>query len=232
MSYDIAQEQTYVGNDYWKWSVWIVASDDELDQIRSVTWILHASFKKPRVLSTDRANNFRLHTAGWGTFRLRAELKLKNSEIVKLKHDLTLEYPPDAPNPKRGMGSLAPSSLPSVFLSYSSADARLAASVKERLTAHGAIVLDASEVEPGKDLNAAIESMMHQAQTVIGVVGADEASPWVVSELKRAQANQKPAFALVMQGNESAGLPKGVEQFSMMESGFDASAVLGKITQF
>lgn len=155
MSYVIAQDQHYVGNDFWKWSAWIEADTSELDQIENVEWILHPIFKRPRVKSKDRASAFVLQTAGWGTFRLRAEIKLKSTEFVKLRHDLVLDYPPGSTSSQRGLGSLAPSSLPSVFLSYGSADTRFVASLKARLSDYGAHVLDASEIVAGESWKSA-----------------------------------------------------------------------------
>lgn len=96
MKYKIGQDFDYVGNDYWRWSAWIDAEDAQLDRVTQVVWILHPTFRNPRVASTDRAQKFMLKTAGWGTFRLRAEIKLDNGESVSVSKNLKLEYPQDA----------------------------------------------------------------------------------------------------------------------------------------
>jgi transcription initiation factor IIF auxiliary subunit len=74
---EIAQKQHYEGDDWWAWSVWIEAPGDELDEIESVTWHLHPTFVPPEVVVDTRDSNFALDTAGWGTFRIRATVRLK-----------------------------------------------------------------------------------------------------------------------------------------------------------
>ena len=68
MSYRIAQDFEYVGNDYWRWSAWIEGSDAELDKVKEVVWILHPSFSQPRVVSKQPSDKFRLKTGGLGYF--------------------------------------------------------------------------------------------------------------------------------------------------------------------
>jgi hypothetical protein len=42
---------------------------------------------------------FRLETSGWGTFRLRAEVIMKNGRKQDLRHELELHYPDGKPFP-------------------------------------------------------------------------------------------------------------------------------------
>lgn len=89
----IEQSFHYEGDDWWKWSVWIEGPSSDLDSINSVTYILHPTFSKPMRVITDRAANFRLDSEGWGTFVIRADIAMKNSEKTTLSHELRLEYP-------------------------------------------------------------------------------------------------------------------------------------------
>lgn len=97
MALRIEQGFKYQGEDYWDWWIWIEGSQDELDQIAHVIYILHPTFPNPVREVKDRSTKFRLKTAGWGVFRIRATVKHKNGKETLLTHDLTLEYPSQAP---------------------------------------------------------------------------------------------------------------------------------------
>lgn len=89
----IAQSEKYQGDDWWKWAVWIDGSSAEIQSIKSVTYILHPTFRDPSRTVTDQASNFRLETEGWGVFTIYATLKLKDGTSRKLEHELELHYP-------------------------------------------------------------------------------------------------------------------------------------------
>jgi transcription initiation factor IIF auxiliary subunit len=89
----IAQDQHYQGDDWWDWSVWIDADSAELARIDRVTWHLHPTFPQPVREQTNRGENFRLSTAGWGTFRIRADVDMNDGTKNKLSHELELYYP-------------------------------------------------------------------------------------------------------------------------------------------
>jgi transcription initiation factor IIF auxiliary subunit len=93
----IAQDYKYQGDDYWKWWVWIEGSDEELDRIDHVTYILHHTFPKPIRKVDDRASKFRLETAGWGVFTIHVKVLMKDGEEKHLTHDLELRYPSGKP---------------------------------------------------------------------------------------------------------------------------------------
>ncbi len=97
MSLSIQQDQTYVGHDRWKWSIWVDGSPDDLDQIDHVVYILHPSFHKPVREVSDRNTKFRLDTSGWGTFPIHAKAVRKDGREVTLQHDLVLAYPDGTP---------------------------------------------------------------------------------------------------------------------------------------
>lgn len=97
MSVSIKQDSTYVGNDWWKWSVWVDGSPHELDTIERVMYVLHSTFNNPVREIADRTTDFRLDTSGWGAFRIRARVFYKDGHEEALQHDLVLKYPDGTP---------------------------------------------------------------------------------------------------------------------------------------
>lgn len=223
MSYRVAQEQTYQGNNYWRWSVWIEADAGEMENVEEVTWFLHHTFPQPVIHSTDRAHGFILKTAGWGMFQLRAELRLADGPPVSLNHWLELSYPEpegDRTPPMRGTAPVDVNEKPErkkqVFLSFGSEDAQLAADLKNALAKDGFQVLDARQVGKGEPVEAAVHKMIRESDAVLGVVTSDFASPYLVDELNAAQRNGKPAAALTSTGVGTAlGLDKSLRRVDM-----------------
>jgi transcription initiation factor IIF auxiliary subunit len=89
----IQQSEEYVGEKYWKWSVWIEGASGEIETVTSVEWRLHPTFPNPIRRVTDKTTNFRLDTSGWGVFLIHASVYLEGGEIEKLQHYLQLHYP-------------------------------------------------------------------------------------------------------------------------------------------
>jgi transcription initiation factor IIF auxiliary subunit len=161
MSYRIVQDYEYVGKDYWRWWARIEADDDaELDKVKEVVWILHPSFHHSRVVAKQRSNNFRLVTAGWGTFLLRAEVVLANGEKLLLQHNLRLDYPePSGSKPRqKDFASAQEQRLPTVFLSYSMQDARVAAEIRDEIEKAGLKVLDQTRLREGDPVGLVIST--------------------------------------------------------------------------
>lgn len=210
MTLRIAQDFAYLGNEYWNWRAWIDGSDDELAEVEQVVWILHPSFSQPRVTVRTRANGFRLETSGWGTFLLRAELSLQGGRTQALRHTLTLEYPDEDTAPVRSSTASRPRGT-SVFLSYSSIDARAAARLREGLTRAGVQVLDQTGVTPGEPMQESLANMMARADAVVTLLSEDEVSPWVSAELGLALAADKPTLALLSETAQTPRLPEGVQ---------------------
>jgi transcription initiation factor IIF auxiliary subunit len=100
MSYRIEQSYQYEGEDWWRWSVWLEGSDEELDQVEYVQYTLHRTFPKPVRRVHDRASKFRLGTGGWGTFTIYVLVVRKDRGEVKLSHELQLHYPNGASAPE------------------------------------------------------------------------------------------------------------------------------------
>ena len=177
----IRQDARYQGKDWWQWSVWIEGPDQELDDVRCVTYHLHSTFPKPERKVEDRATKFRLDSAGWGGFTLRAVIETKNGGKTELSHELLLEYPPgaDTEAPQRGAPQLR------VFLSYSTLDERIAESVRQVLTSRGVEVLDPSDLLPGQDFSAEIQVKLRKADCVVALVSGSSGRS-VMSEIDAA----------------------------------------------
>ena len=87
-TYEELQENWY------SWTVSIQGTDQELSQIKYVTYLLHESFPSSEIVGTDAKNNFARTLAGWGEFLLRAEAVMKSGEIksAELWLDLGFEH--------------------------------------------------------------------------------------------------------------------------------------------
>lgn len=227
MSYRIEQDFEYAGNDYWRWWAWVEAENAELDKVQEVVWHLHPTFKQSRVRVADRASKFKLKTAGWGTFLLRAEVALKDGEKRMLKHNLRLEYPEPVAGtpPSRSIAATRAARPLTVYLSYSVQDSRSAAKVREDLKKAGVDVLDQTRIDAADSPTDAIRRLIAQADAVVGLVADDELSPWVRDELASALSSDKPAFALLAPQASGAGLPSEVRVVRVEASGFDASKI-------
>jgi hypothetical protein len=207
MSYRIAQDFEYAGKDYWRWNAWIEGSDAELNNVKEVVWRLHPSFVQSRVVSKQRSDKFRLSTAGWGTFLLRAEVVLADGENLQLKHTLQLEYPTESEAPPRSMASPPARRQPVVYLSYSAEDARVAAKLRSALESEGIKILDQTRLEPDDPWNDTLRRMLATSDGVVGLVGEGEVTPWVSEEIRAAAASAKPTLVLVAGDTPTTGLP-------------------------
>lgn len=229
--YRIEQDFEYVGNDYWKWWAWVAAEDADLDAIEKVVWLLHPSFARSSVTVTDRASNFQLNTAGWGTFMLRAELHLKNGDKLPLRRNLRLAYPiPSAGEAAASAPSRASTFEPkpkSIFLSYSSLDARVAAKLRERLQSAGMQVLDQTQLGPGEPWQEASMAMITKADAVVSLIGDQEVSPFMGAEMGFAVASAKPTLALLTDEATAPKLPPEVQVERFDLSRFDAGLISG-----
>ncbi len=88
---EIKQNEKYIGNDWWKWSVWLEGL--EAQKVKAVTWKLHPSFPEPEKVVDDPSTNFRLDAGGWGAFVVKADVHLNDGTTRQLEHELELHYP-------------------------------------------------------------------------------------------------------------------------------------------
>lgn len=97
MTLKLKQGARYQDDDWWNWWVELDGPKKELAQVEKVTYSLHRTFPNP-VRTIDTPNtNFRLETAGWGTFRIHAQVQMRDGGKLKLHHDLKLYYPDGTP---------------------------------------------------------------------------------------------------------------------------------------
>ncbi len=96
MNLAVAQSQKYEGDQWWRWSLWIEGSPNDLDSIKSVTYTLHPTFPEPIRTVTDRASKFQLRCSGWGIFRIPVRVRLKDGKAIELSHQLQFAIPRSA----------------------------------------------------------------------------------------------------------------------------------------
>jgi transcription initiation factor IIF auxiliary subunit len=89
----IAQTETYRGDDWWSWAVWIDGPDAELNRIAFVEYTLHPTFAEPVRTVSARRTKFRLSSGGWGTFTVYACIYRKDGSTLRRQHELALSYP-------------------------------------------------------------------------------------------------------------------------------------------
>jgi transcription initiation factor IIF auxiliary subunit len=90
---EIRQSEHYEGEDWWKWAVWVEGTDAALDQVDFVEWMLHSTFANPVRNVKNREEKFRIDTEGWGVFTIRANVYMKDGQVKRLQHELSLHYP-------------------------------------------------------------------------------------------------------------------------------------------
>jgi hypothetical protein len=168
MTLKIAQETIPIDKSRWRWSVWLDAPAEELDNIKDVVWKLHPSFSPPDVRVDSRQNGFRLTTSGWGEFEVQAEIHRLNGEVDSLRHWLRFETR-RSDHPETS-GSQVAERQRAVFLSYThatSADARLARSVAEALKRHNFQVFIDVDIPPGEDLRQWIYEKISESDAAV-----------------------------------------------------------------
>ncbi|MGZ5432373.1 MAG: pYEATS domain-containing protein [Thermoanaerobaculia bacterium] len=93
----IKQNAQYAGESWWDWSVELEGDRDALGKVKYVEYELHPTFPKPIRKIADRGTNFRLETAGWGTFPIHARVVFDDDTEETIEHDLELYYPDGTP---------------------------------------------------------------------------------------------------------------------------------------
>lgn len=84
-------------DNWYSWTVSIQGTNQELNQIKYVTYLLHETFPNRRIVSTNAKDNFARTIQGWGEFLLRAEAVMKNGETkhAELWLDLGFDHTRD-----------------------------------------------------------------------------------------------------------------------------------------
>lgn len=82
----LANTATYLGDGRYEWTVFVVAVNAALDNIKYVEYTLHPTFPDPKRVATNRDDNFALSANGWGEFLIRAKVILKNGDIIPIEY--------------------------------------------------------------------------------------------------------------------------------------------------
>ena len=86
----VNQEANVQTSGWWQWAVWLEGPSNELDQVASVDYVLHPTFREPVQQRANRAENFRLDASGWGEFMIHIHIHLRDGQVVKQEHWLSL----------------------------------------------------------------------------------------------------------------------------------------------
>lgn len=83
------------GREHYRLGVWLDGSDDELDKIERVEYLLDPTFKRPNRSSSNRGNKFSITFWTWGMFTIRATIYYKGGTTEERQHLLSYELPVD-----------------------------------------------------------------------------------------------------------------------------------------
>lgn len=78
------------GLQYYDWKVFVDEDEKTLDEIDSVTYILHPTFPEPVRTIKDPSTGFALETKGWGEFQINARIHFKDGSTSTASHMLDL----------------------------------------------------------------------------------------------------------------------------------------------
>src|SRR6266540_548750 len=85
------------GDVWWDWEAFV---DDhgsgELNEVRSVDYVLHPTFARPVREVTDPEGGFVMRAGGLGGFELTAFARMKDGSTSKLSHKLQVRYEPES----------------------------------------------------------------------------------------------------------------------------------------
>jgi transcription initiation factor IIF auxiliary subunit len=189
----LAQSDENVRPGWWQWSVWLDGTPEWLDRVAGVTYFLHATFSDPVRVVDDRASSFRLSSAGWGEFTIRAEARLRDGTTRRLTHALKLRHTASA---EARTASPAPSargtSTSQVFLSHSAIDGRLAGQVSRELELRGMKVTSSANTMSQRNARSDVTREALQHSDAVIALQSDTPSNAVDDELSAAHGLQKP----------------------------------------
>jgi transcription initiation factor IIF auxiliary subunit len=192
------------GDGWWKWSIWVEGSPEDLADLESVTYRLHPTFPQPVVRVTDPPK-FKFSASGWGEFAISAVAVLKGDRTVDLEHWLEL-----GPTDRQVTGK----SRPSVFLSYSITDTEVATELTKALATHGVEVRTAEQsADAGEELMSQIERQLQEADAVVALV-SDPPSRWVEQEALAAHRKGRFVLPVLLGGAQAFG---GLSELARLE---------------
>lgn len=197
---------------WWKWSVWVEGSPEDLAEIESVTYRLHPTFPNPVVHVTNASTKFRLTSAGWGEFAIAADVKMRDGRIVRLERWLELG---DSAKNKNDLS--AEQRRPSVFLTYSIADKEIVAALSETLEQQGIDVLTADQlVETTEEIEPQFEKHLQHTDAVIALF-SNPPSRWVEQEAETAHRKGTYVVPVVVGGAKISSKLSGIQRFDLAD---------------
>lgn len=78
---------------YYEWRVFVDESPAVLAAISRVDYALHPTFPNPFQSSSDRANQFELRSAGWGSFTVAATIRYSDGRQARISYLLDVGKP-------------------------------------------------------------------------------------------------------------------------------------------
>tara|TARA_R110001583_G_scaffold7501_4_gene37143 strand:- start:95 stop:448 length:354 start_codon:yes stop_codon:yes gene_type:complete len=82
------REQFHVG-------IWVDGSEEELDQVERVEYLLHPTFKNRLRTSRARSNGFSITFWAWGTFNVEVTIYKTNKKNESFEYPMTFDLPAD-----------------------------------------------------------------------------------------------------------------------------------------
>lgn len=197
----IKNSSEYKGKDRWEWSVWIDGPSERLDEIAYVEYILHPTFTQPVRLSKDRGSQFRLNSRGWGEFMIHANVASHTGKIQRLDHWLKLT------DQDRSAGfRVADVEMPTIFVSYSRADSRIAEALCRFLEENRKCeVFTDNQLNADEPIQRAVKSLISRTDALVALIPDELSSRWVLDEIAEALLQQIPVVPVLL--GEEAVLP-------------------------
>jgi len=209
---NVKQSSEYMGNNWWKWSVWIDGPPAVLKDIQSVTYNLHSTFPDNVREQTNAAEKFRLSSEGWGEFTIHAEIKPRSGHKITKRHWLTLEYPSAPRAMSRGFKAAEDEegSGATVFLSAGVSDLRLANALAEFLKTKRVKVLKSDDFAADLPWEVAIAGMIKAADLMVVIISGPPNS-WITRQIDAAR-NQNVDILPIVIGSTSL-VPENIQEF-------------------
>lgn len=215
MKLSLEQEATFEQDNWWKWSVWVEANKDNLEQIEYVEYTLHPSFPQPIRRIDDRVSKFRLDSAGWGEFLIRALVAVKDGRPRRLKHWLKLEYPAEGQDQRTSTTKqiAAGGARPVLFLSCSIADMPFANALSKALLAEDIEVIMVDDQPSELPWDASINISLNRANLAVFIV-SDTPNTWMTRELEASKERKLPVIPILIMTSKVSNmdLPANLEK--------------------
>ena len=81
--------------EHYRMSISLEGRDDELDNVKQVTYILHPSFPNRERVTKARSTQFAITIWTYGEFNMTATVLFKDGTTRRLDHTVELDLPPD-----------------------------------------------------------------------------------------------------------------------------------------